>query len=45
VGASGTAIFSVKPRVDGVYEFRSLAGDPARPMTLRITRERNTAKQ
>lgn len=45
VGASGTAIFSVKPRVDGVYEFRSLAGDPARPMTLRLTRERNTAKQ
>lgn len=45
LGASGTSIFSVKPRVDGVYEFRSLAGDPARPMTLRLTRERNTAKQ
>ena len=45
VGASGTSIFSVKPRVDGVYEFRSLAGDPARPMTLRLTRERNSAKK
>ena len=37
VGASGTVIFTVKPRVDGIYEFRSIAGDPTRPMTLRLT--------
>lgn len=39
VGAAGTMIYSLKPRADGVYEIRSIAGDPTRPMTLRITRE------
>lgn len=39
VGASGASVFTVKPRADGVYEFRSIAGDPARPMTMRLTRE------
>ncbi len=38
VGASGSMIYSLKPRADGVYEIRSIAGDPTQPMTLRIER-------
>jgi hypothetical protein len=44
VGASGTVIYTVKPRADGVYQIRSLAGDPTQPMTLHITREVGPAK-
>lgn len=39
VGASGTVLYTVKPRADGVYQIRSLGGDPSQPMTLHITRE------
>lgn len=45
VGASGSTLYTVKPRADGVYEFRSLAGDAGRPTTLRITREPGPAEK
>jgi hypothetical protein len=38
VGASGTVIYNVKPRADGVYQISSIAGDPTQPMTLHISR-------
>ncbi|MEP7325738.1 MAG: hypothetical protein ABI836_07310 [Gemmatimonadota bacterium] len=39
VGASGSIIYTVRPRSDGVYEIRSIAGDPTQPLTLRIERQ------
>lgn len=44
VGASGTVLYTVKPRADGVYQIRSIGGDPTQPLTLRITRETGPAK-
>jgi hypothetical protein len=34
--AGGSSVFSIMPRADGEYEFRTLGGDPARPLTLRL---------
>lgn len=34
--AGGSSLFTVQPRADGEYEFRTLRGDPGRPLTLRI---------
>jgi hypothetical protein len=34
--AGGSSVFTVQPRADGEYEFRTLGGDPARPLTLRL---------
>jgi hypothetical protein len=36
VSAGGSSIFTVQPKADGEYEFRTLRGDPGRPLTLRI---------
>jgi hypothetical protein len=34
--AGGSSIFTVQPRADGEYEFRTLGGDVTRPLTLRL---------
>ena len=34
--AGGSSVFTIEPRADGEYEFRTLGGDPARPLTLRL---------
>ncbi len=34
--AGGSSIFTIQPRADGEYEFRTLGGDPGRPLTLRL---------
>lgn len=34
--AGGSSVFTIMPRADGEYEFRTLGGDPARPLTLRL---------
>ena len=34
--AGGSSIFTVQPRADGGYEFRTQGGDPLRPLTLRL---------
>ena len=45
VGASGSTLYTVRPSVDGVYEFRSIAGDPARPVKVTVTREPGPAEK
>lgn len=45
VGASGTVIYTVKPRADGVYQVRSVSGDPTQPVTLHITRVTGPSKE
>jgi hypothetical protein len=34
--AGGSSVFTIMPRADGEHEFRSLGGDPGRPLTLRL---------
>ena len=34
--AGGSSVFIIEPRADGEYEFRTLGGDPGRPLTLRL---------
>lgn len=34
--AGGSSVFTVQPRADGEYEFRTLGGDVTRPLTLRL---------
>ena len=34
--AGGSSVFTVMPRADGEYEFRTLGGDVTRPLTLRL---------
>lgn len=34
--AGGSSVFTIEPRADGEYEFRTLGGDPGRPLTLRL---------
>jgi hypothetical protein len=40
IGASGVTVYSIKPRADGVYEFRTVGGDAGRPVTLHLIREK-----
>ena len=39
VSAGGTTVFTVRPRVDGEYEFRTLGGEPGHAVILRLTRQ------
>jgi hypothetical protein len=34
--AGGSSVFTVQPRADGEYEFRTLGGDATRPLTFRL---------
>ena len=34
--AGGSSVFTIEPRADGEHEFRTLGGDPGRPLTLRL---------
>ena len=34
--AGGSSVFTIQPRADGEYEFRTRGGDPTRPLTLRV---------
>ena len=34
--AGGSSVFTIMPRADGEYEFRTLGGDATRPLTLRL---------
>jgi hypothetical protein len=34
--AGGSSVFTVQPRADGEYEFRTLGGDITRPLTFRL---------
>lgn len=34
--AGGSSVFTIQPRADGEYEFRTLGGDATRPLTLRL---------
>ena len=34
--AGGSSVFTVQPRADGEYEFRTIGGDATRPLTLRL---------
>jgi hypothetical protein len=34
--AGGSSVFTIQPRADGEHEFRTLGGDPGRPLTLRL---------
>lgn len=34
--AGGSSVFTIQPRADGDYEFRTLGGDATRPLTLRL---------
>lgn len=34
--AAGSSVFTIMPRADGEHEFRTLGGDPGRPLTLRL---------
>jgi len=36
----GTVLYTVKPRADAVYEFRSVGGETGRAVTVRVTREK-----
>lgn len=42
VSASGSSTYSIKPKVDAIYEIRSVGGDPTRPTRLRLVRETET---
>lgn len=35
--SSGTVLYTVKPRADAVYEFRSVGGESGRAVTVRVT--------
>jgi hypothetical protein len=37
--AGGSSLYTIKPRSDAEYEIRSQGGDPARPVTLHLTRQ------
>ena len=34
--AGGSSVFTIMPRADGEYEFRTQGGDATRPLTLRL---------
>lgn len=37
---SGTVLYTVKPRADAVYEFRSVGGEAGHAVQVRVTREK-----
>lgn len=37
VSAGGTMLYTVKPRADGMYEIRSVGGEPGRAVTVKVT--------
>jgi hypothetical protein len=39
-GAAGTSLYDLHTYAPGVYQFRSVGGDPTRPVTIHVSRRR-----
>lgn len=42
--AGGTVLYTVRPRVDGMYELRSVGGESGRAVTVKVTLQPKEAK-